>query len=474
MIISDIFRIKKLKTTVLQQQAQLHQYELDIHSLSTDIEDINNKRIELDKTIRLQNSLLTDDNGNAVDIHNKILELQNYFEKLEEDRNERKAEFDADINQKKEEIQELEDQIKNLRADIIELDEVKLLQDFGLYKPTYSFTSSSKYKEALDNIRTKQTRMIVNKTAATCNTQWTVNGNRQTGQKMANDHIKQALMTFNVECENAIGNVKFNNFDSMKSRIERLYKKINDLSETTAVTISFEYYLLKLDELAIAYEYSVKKQEEKEYIREQREIQREDAKVQRELEEERKKIEKEENHFKNLLIRLQEQLAAEANYTRKEMIQEKIDATKVELSDLSKALSDVDYRQANERAGYVYIISNIGAFGEDIYKIGMTRRLEPLDRINELGGASVPFHFDVHAMVFSSDAPKLETALHNAFADSRVNMMNNRKEFFKVRLEEIETVVRQNHDRTVDFVYAPSAEQYRETMKIKHINDASN
>lgn len=128
--------------------------------------------------------------------------------------------------------------------------------------------------------------------------------------------------------------------------------------------------------------------------------------------------------------RLNEQMESESNDERKKLIQEKIEAVNGEISDLEKALKDVDYRAANERAGYVYVISNIGAFGEGVYKIGMTRRLEPKDRIDELGGTSVPFRFDIHALIFSDDAPKLETALHNAFADKRVNMVNGRKEFF--------------------------------------------
>ena len=114
-----------------------------------------------------------------------------------------------------------------------------------------------------------------------------------------------------------------------------------------------------------------------------------------------------------------------------------------------------------------FLISNIGTFGENVYKIGMTRRLEPQDRVDELGGASVPFRFDVHALIFSNDAPALEAALHRAFETKRVNMVNGRKEFFNVTLEEIEAVVKENHDKTVEFTYFPEAEQYRETLLIK-------
>ncbi|MDR1570086.1 MAG: GIY-YIG nuclease family protein [Oscillospiraceae bacterium] len=112
----------------------------------------------------------------------------------------------------------------------------------------------------------------------------------------------------------------------------------------------------------------------------------------------------------------------------------------------------------------MYIISNIGAFGEGVYKIGMTRRLEPMDRIDELGDASVPFKFDVHAMIFSNDAPKLEAVLHSTFADFRLNMVNNRREFFRASLDEIKRVIRENHDNTVEFTEIPEAQQYRESL----------
>ena len=117
------------------------------------------------------------------------------------------------------------------------------------------------------------------------------------------------------------------------------------------------------------------------------------------------------------------------------------------------------------KRGHVYVISNIGSFGENVYKIGMTRRLEPEDRVKELGDASVPFSFDIHAMIFSEDAPKLEAALHNQFEQHKVNMVNPRKEFFNVTLDEIKNVVKSNHiDAT--FIDIPEAEEYRETKAI--------
>ena len=146
---------------------------------------------------------------------------------------------------------------------------------------------------------------------------------------------------------------------------------------------------------------------------------------------------------------------------------EKKEELETHLTDIDKVLSDIDYRQANMRAGYVYIISNIGAFGKDIYKIGMTRRLDPQDRVDELGDASVPFNFDVHAMIFSDDAPALEAALHRAFEDRKLNMVNQRREFFNVTLDEIKEVVKKNFDKTVEFVDVPDAEQYRISQKLR-------
>ena len=119
------------------------------------------------------------------------------------------------------------------------------------------------------------------------------------------------------------------------------------------------------------------------------------------------------------------------------------------------------------KSGHVYVISNIGSFGEDVYKIGMTRRLDPEERIDELGDASVPFDFDIHAMIFSDDAPGLENALHKAFENKKLNMVNLRREFFNVTLEEVKAVVKKNYDKTTEFIEFPNAEQFRVSKEMK-------
>ena len=190
---------------------------------------------------------------------------------------------------------------------------------------------------------------------------------------------------------------------------------------------------------------------------------REEAKLQKELEIERKVVEKQQNHYLNALAKVNKQLLEQPG--NKELLERKL-ALEENLSQTEQALKSLDYREANKKAGYVYIISNIGAFGENVYKIGMTRRLDPQERVDELGDASVPFRFDVHAMIFSEDAPALENALHHAFESKRLNKVNTRKEFFNVTLDEIKEVVKANYDKTAEFIELAEAEQYRVSLKL--------
>ena len=218
---------------------------------------------------------------------------------------------------------------------------------------------------------------------------------------------------------------------------------------------------MKIKELRLVHEYQVKKQEEKEAARDLRQRQREEAKAQKELEEARKKLEKEQTHYENALSKLDEQIKTAPAANRADLERRRKELAD-KLQGIEADIKQVDYRAANQRAGYVYIISNIGAFGEGIYKIGMTRRLDPMERVYELGDASVPFNFDVHAMIFTEDAP----GLHSAFANKKLNFVNQRREFFRVSLDEIKAVVKKNYDKTVEFVDIPPAEQYRESLKM--------
>ena len=375
--------------------------------------------------------------------------------------------METTINRLTREIEELRIIKQNLLADVIELDDKILFQDFGVYEPQFAFASSEEYKTRLDEIRAQEKTLVKQGLAAKCYTDWKVNGSEKEGRKLIAKTVKLIIRNFNIECDICIHKVKFSNYESSEKRIIKAYEIQNELNETNSVEITRQYLNLKLKELALAYEYQMKREEEKEERRLLREQHREEERVAKEIEAKRLELEKEQSHYLNALKRVDEQIAVEKSDERKEFLIEKKEELKSNLIDVDKAMEELDYREANHRAGYVYIISNVGAFGPDVYKIGMTRRLEPEDRITELSGAAVPFRFDVHAMIFSDDAPKLEAALHNAFADKKINLVNGRKEFFRVSLEEIKKVVRENHDKTVDFIDVPEAEQFRESEMIR-------
>lgn len=151
----------------------------------------------------------------------------------------------------------------------------------------------------------------------------------------------------------------------------------------------------------------------------------------------------------------------------KQLYIDKIKELEDKLTVIEQNKENVLQREQNTRAGFVYVISNIGSFGENVYKIGMTRRLEPMDRIKELGDASVPFSFDVHALIFSDDAPALENILHKTFESNRVNQKNPRKEFYNIDLDKIKEVVKNNYNNTVNFTDYAEAYEYRESQKIR-------
>lgn len=382
--------------------------------------------------------------------------------------------YSLEIREKQKEIYTLFQKITELKADIetkhkeiLELDNTILLQEFGVYTPIFDFASSAEFKTRLEKVRTQQKQMILDGEAAVASTIWTVDGSAEKGRKMTAQNIKLLLRCFNDECDVLVGKVKFNNINTYIDKVKRSYNAINRMNTRNCISITEKYLNSKIEELQLAYEYALKKEKEKEEERRQREILREEAKLQKEIEEARKDIEKEQKHYNNALEKIEKQLA-ECKEEEKQSLLDKKSEIEQHLTELGSAMENIDYREANKRAGYVYIISNIGSFGENIYKIGMTRRLDPMERVNELGDASVPFSFDVHALIFSEDAPSLETALHHAFDNKRVNMTNNRREFFNVSLEEIEKVVKENYDKTVEFVTTPEAEQYRESVKLRN------
>lgn len=434
--------------TILQklQHDKLLQVSEDLKQTESRLEEITQEKEDLQK-------LLTPEMYDLLAIQEKIQQSSSTLKQLQHD-----------IKTKTEEISNKNKEIEGLKKQIITFSDDILVQEYGLYEPRYDFLTSDEYKERLNVVRNQQKQLIKESVAAAGNTNWTVNNSKSQGRKMVKDTQKLLLRAFNSECDETIGKVKYNNFDASVNKITKSAEQIKKLGTVLGISISNEYYNAKIDELYLAFEFQMKKQEEKERQRELRAQQREEAKLKREIAEERKKISKEQKHYQQALQHLLDQIKQQGETI--ELLSKKQELEN-QLTDIDKAVKNIDYREANQKAGYVYVIPNIGSFGENVYKIGMTRRLDPMERVYELGDASVPFNFDVHAMIFSDDAPALEAALHRAFEDKKINMINTRREFFNVTLDEIKKVVKSNYDKTVEFVEFPDAEQYRASLKMR-------
>lgn len=424
---------------------------LDIFKTKQYKEQIERLSKELDET----KALMTPEMMDAKTAMEKINNLKNEEGKL----------IDS-IQTKQASIQQLNQTITQKKSELLDINDSLLFQDFSLYTPKYDLMNSENYKNRIDAIRKQQKDMIKSGSAVSGASDWAVNGSQAQGKKMVADMQKLLLRAFNSECDELIDKVTYSNIELSEKRIKSSSDAISKLGKIMHIVITRGYEQLKLDELHLVYEYKLAKQKEKEEQKEIRAQMREEAKLQKEIEEARKKVEKEQKHYQNALSAVLSQIK---NATPDEMqsLEEKKTEIMEKLGEIDKNIKDIDYREANAKAGYVYIISNIGAFGENVYKIGMTRRLDPLERIDELGDASVPFDFDVHAMIFSDNAPALEASLHKAFESKKLNMVNHRREFFNVTLDEIKDVVKKNYDKSVEFVEIAPAQQYRESIKIK-------
>lgn len=352
-------------------------------------------------------------------------------------------------------------ELKELTEKMIKIEEEVDMQDAGFYGPEFDLTASTEYKTQIINLQKQQKDMVKNKTACKQSNSMTYNGSLSEGRKMVRQSVKMNLWSFNTHCDSVISKVTYRNRDLSQKKILKAFDIIN--SNDALSSISNNYLQLKLQELNTTFQYKEKLEQEKELLREQREQEREERKLQREIALERAKIEKDETHVNTEIARLQRLLLSEK--ANKQNIQKELSKLENKLNSLNKHKEDINFREAHAKAGYVYIISNIGAFGKDIVKIGVTRRLEPIERVNELGDASVPFRFDTHALIFSEDAYKLEKALHDRFAKQRLNQINHRKEFFRVPLEEVRNaIVQEFNGESIEFRMQPDAMEFKQTL----------
>ena len=283
---------------------------------------------------------------------------------------------------------------------------------------------------------------------------------------MVRQYTKLMLRAFNGESDAAVANVTWNNISKMQERVRKAFESLNDLGGVTQVSISSEYLKLKLDELRLAYEHDEKRHQEREEQRRFREQIREEEKAQKELERAREEAERQEADYEKALAKAREE-ALKATGAQLQELTEQVKSFEAKLDEARKKKERAISRAQLTKSGFVYVISNIGSFGERVFKIGMTRRMEPMDRIHELGDASVPFPFDVHVMLYSDNAPELENALHKLVQDRTINLVNLRREFYRdVDLDEVETFVKQR-GLSAQFIRIAEAREYRQSVAIK-------
>ncbi|GEB72942.1 ATPase (plasmid) [Pseudoalteromonas carrageenovora] len=331
--------------------------------------------------------------------------------------------------------------------------------------PQYLYETSTRYSEEIKDIRQQQKDMIKAKTAVTFPETTVISNDKSLNKKILNGQVKLMLTAFNIECDMLIGKVSPSSFGRTLERIEKLANNLEKSAATMECGFDIDYIELKFEECKLQYQYTLKKQEE---IAEQKLIKEQIREEQRAIKEFEKAIaeaEKEEKMYRNLLDKAQQELA-QANEQERSEMEQRIAILELQLAEAEAKEERAKSMAEQTRKGHVYVISNIGSFGEDVYKIGLTRRLEPMDRVKELGDASVPFPFDVHAMIYTDDAPALETALHREFHSQRVNAVNIRKEFFSVDLEEIKDAVEKIAGVDAQFKMTALAEDYYESLRL--------
>jgi hypothetical protein len=363
-----------------------------------------------------------------------------------------------------EEVNAIEEEIGPLRAEHKALSAEAMLVAVAFHKNRFGFATSERYKQALAENYEKQRVLLTNKRATYCAGDRTLEGMPAHEKKSIEKMLMLMLRAFNGECDSAIANVKATNSEAMENKINKSFDAINKLGGVRECYIEESYKSLRIEELRLVHEHAAKVHAEREEQKAIKEEMRQQALAEKEAERAQQEAERERRQYQAALEKARadmDRIDAEKE-ADSEVQEEKHRAMEARIAELEQMVAETDAKQERAmslaqqtRSGHVYVISNVGSFGVHVYKIGMTRRLDPMDRIWELSDASVPFDFDVHAIIYTDDAPGLEGELHKRFADRRINVVNERKEFFHVTIEEIADVVR---DRCGDIELTLAAE----------------
>jgi hypothetical protein len=287
---------------------------------------------------------------------------------------------------------------------------------------------------------------------------------------------KLMVIALEAELQNVLYNLKYSKLDKaifdIKIITAKYLKIATDGNQNIAPTMNKfigEIEYLFIEAIKIEYEYYIQKERIREEQKAIRERIRQEAAERKLLEEERKKIEQEELKFHNEIDNAKAQLANTTDEIKRQQLEERIAKVQEQLASVEMKKDEIIKLQKG-KAGHIYVISNLGSFGDNVFKIGMTRRLDPQERIDELGDASVPFRYDVHSIIFSENAPGLEYKLHKHLNDRRINKINLRKEFFNTSIDELENLV-SSLEPSAEFNKTMLAEQYYQSMAVEEVPD---
>lgn len=353
----------------------------------------------------------------------------------------------------------LERELDELRKAVVETRDLFVLQEIGIYRYAHPLQDAAEYQDALKAIERDLVEFAKSGRAASGAKRWAINGSDKEGAKMVANITKLMLRAYNSEAEAILRSIKPYKLEAAKERLTKMRTSISSLGRFMQIQISDEFHALRIKELELTADFLMKLDEQREKEREERARLKEEEAARKEFEREQAKLEKERNHF------LQAVAAVEAKGDSAAAAE-----LRAKLEAVDHAIEGVVKRAANTRAGYVYVISNPGSFGEGVIKIGLTRRLDPMDRVRELGDASVPFRFDVHAIIFSEDAVGLETALHLRFAEARVNLVNNHREFFRVSPTEVRDALMASGTHLLEFHETAEAVEWRQSESARRTN----
>jgi vacuolar-type H+-ATPase subunit I/STV1 len=441
----QVVEYKTLTEAVKNTTEELKQLESEVGDASAKLEIINNDTLALQKLKKNadQLNLEVDENRAALEsLSHDIVELEKSRDLRSQD-------------------------VHDLMAKLDLYTRIDEYTENGLFEvPQYLYETSERFAEEIKRLREKQKELIKGKIAIQLASGVVVHPDKSNNKRILEGQIKLMLTAFNIECDSLIGNVKPSNYSRTLERIEKLANNIEKSAATLHCGFNLDYIELKYEECRLQHQYKLKKQEEQEEQKQIREQIREEQRAVKEYERALAQAEKEERLYRQMLQKAREELIKSSEEDRL--------ATELRISDLEAKLAEAEAKEQRAksmaeqtRRGHVYIISNLGSFGDNVYKIGLTRRLDPLDRVKELGDASVPFRFDIHAIIYAEDAPQLEAALHREFSNYRVNAVNHRKEFFRVDLNAIKDAVARISTADAEFKMTALAEEYHETRRLQ-------